>query len=42
MAGYWSCPRDLRDRLDRWDRLDERERAVTENDVGLMAAALAR
>ena len=42
LVGYWSCPPGLRDRVDRWERLDERDQAATERDLDLMAAALAR
>ena len=42
LVGYWSCPPALRDRVDRWDRLDERDRAAAEHDLDVMAAALAR
>jgi hypothetical protein len=42
VIGYWHCSRDLRDKLDDWDGLDERNAVVAENDLGLMGAALAR
>ena len=42
LVGWWTCPPDLRDRLSRWDRLDEREARAAENDLRLMASALAR
>ena len=42
LVGYWTCGRDLRDRLDHWDGMDERDKAATENDLDVMAAALAR
>ncbi len=42
LVGYWSCHPDLRDRLSSWDRLDEGEARVAENDLRLLASALAR
>lgn len=42
VAGFWACPRDLRDDLACWDDLDERDRAAAVNSVELLAAALAR
>jgi len=42
LVGYWSCPPDLRERLSRWDRLDDRDRRVTENDLRLLASVLER
>jgi hypothetical protein len=42
LVGYWTCSRDLRDRLGRWDRMDDPDRAATLNDLDLLAEALAR
>ena len=42
IVGYWVCTPDLRDRLTRWDDLDEPDARVAENDLRLMGAVLAR
>lgn len=42
LVGYWSCDPGLRGRLDSWERLPEEDKALTERDLDLMAAALAR
>jgi hypothetical protein len=42
VIGYWTCCRDLRDRVDSWDGLDQQDAAVTENDLELMGSVLAR
>lgn len=42
LVGYWLCPQELRGKVDRWPELDEEEAAAAENDLGLMAAVMAR
>lgn len=42
LTGYWAYPRDLRDKVDDWDHLDDSARAVVEHDLDLMSSALAR
>jgi len=42
LVGYWTCPPGLRDKMDGWDGLDERDVAVAENDLNLMVSVLAR
>ena len=42
LIGYWACPPGLRDRMDGWDELDERDVPVAENDLELLASVLAR
>jgi hypothetical protein len=42
LAGYWQCPADLRDKVDRWPELDEVDAAVAERQLDLMAMVLAR
>lgn len=42
LAGYWQCPADLRDKVDRWAELDEIDAAVAENDLGLISSAMMR
>ena len=39
MIGFWLCPPDLRDKLTRWDGLDEADAAVADNDLRLLRAA---
>lgn len=41
-VGYWQCPAELREKVDRWAELDEIEAAVAENDLSLIASALTR
>jgi hypothetical protein len=42
VIGYWYFSRDLRDKLDGWDDLDEGDAAVAENELELMGSVLAR
>jgi hypothetical protein len=42
VMGYWYCCRDLRDKLDGWDELDEVTASVTEKDLGVLGSALVR
>jgi hypothetical protein len=42
VIGYWHFDRDLRDKLEGWDELDERDAVAAENDLGLMGTVLAR
>jgi hypothetical protein len=42
VIGFWTCPPDLRDKVTRWDELDERDTESAGNDLALMGAALAR
>jgi hypothetical protein len=42
VIGYWTCPADLRARINGWDDLDERAAADAENDLRLLGSALAR
>jgi len=42
LIGYWVIPPDLRDRVARWDDLDDSDAAVAENDLELMGSVLAR
>jgi hypothetical protein len=39
MIGYWMCPPDLRDKVTRWDDLDEGDAAVAVNDLRLLGSA---
>jgi hypothetical protein len=40
VAGYWTFPAELRQRLDRWTELSDAE--VAERDLDLMGTVLAR
>jgi hypothetical protein len=42
VAGYWTFPAELRQRLDRWTELDELETDAAERQLDLMGSALAR
>lgn len=42
VIGYWVCCRDLRDRVNGWDDLDEGDAAAAERDLELMGSVLAR
>jgi hypothetical protein len=42
VIGYWACPPVLRDRVDGWDDMDKQDAAAAENDLHLLASALAR
>ena len=42
VIGYWACSRDLRDRVDSWDNLDDSDQAVAGNDLELIGSALER
>jgi hypothetical protein len=42
LAGYWQCPAELRDKVDRWPYLDEADAEAAEHQLGLMATVLAR
>lgn len=42
LAGYWQCPAELRQKVDRWAELDEADAAVAERQLDLMAMVLAR
>jgi hypothetical protein len=42
LAGYWQCPAELRDKVDRWAKLDEIDATAAEHQLDLMATILAR
>lgn len=42
LAGYWACPRDLRDKVDDWDHLDDLARGAVEHDLDLVASVMMR
>lgn len=42
IAGYWTFPAELRQRVDRWSDLGEVEAEEAERQLELMGSALAR
>lgn len=42
VIGFWVCPPDLRDKVTRWDGMDEADAAVADNDLRLLGSATAR
>lgn len=42
LAGYWWSPPELRQKLDRWQELDEADAAAAEGQLDLIVAVQAR
>lgn len=42
LAGYWHCPADLREKVDRWAELDEDDAAVADRQLDLVATVMIR
>jgi len=42
LGGYWLCPDELRQKVDRWQELDELGAAMAENQLDVMVTVMGR